>query len=186
MNEFSNVRDSYFKLKVMYKNTFFEDNRKKRNLTANNCIFGQKLSHIWQKQSSWQFFNRWFDLGRKLALTERQEMRTWTRDHPTFSIRDWSDGKDKNKTKHNFCIHMFTLRQHAYAFTSAINGCIILKIFKLKCRASSFKWKTAICLNLPKTLFRVASSLLIDMLFYSHLEIQQVNTQDIRDAITFL
>ena len=29
MNEFSNVRDSYFKLKVMYKNTHFEDNRKK-------------------------------------------------------------------------------------------------------------------------------------------------------------
>ena len=79
-------------------------------------------------------------------------MRTWTRNHPTFSIRDWSDGKDKNKTKHNFCIHMFTLRQHAYAFTSAINGYIIL----------------------------------IDMLFYSHLEIQQVNTQDIRDEITFL
>ena len=43
-----------------------------------------------------------------------------------------------------------------------------------------------ICLNLPETLFRVASSLLIDMLFYSHLEIQQVNTQDIRDEITFL
>ena len=54
MNEFSNVRDSYFKLKVMYKNTYFEDNRKKRNLTANNCIFGQKLSHIWQNQSSSQ------------------------------------------------------------------------------------------------------------------------------------
>ena len=52
MNEFSNVRDSYFKLKVMYKNTYFEDNRKKRNLTANNCIFGQNLSHIWQNQSS--------------------------------------------------------------------------------------------------------------------------------------
>ena len=48
---------------------------------------------------------------------------------PTFSIRDWSDGKDENKTKHNFCIHMFTLRQHAYAFTSAINGCIILTFF---------------------------------------------------------
>ena len=81
---------------------------------------------------------------------------------------------------------MFTLRQHAYAFTSAINGCIILTILKLECRASSFKWKTVICLNLPETLFRVASSLLIDILFYSHLEIQQVKTQDIRDEITFL
>ena len=50
MNKFSNVRDSYFKLKLMYM--YFEDNRKKRNLTANNCIFGQKLSHIWQNQSS--------------------------------------------------------------------------------------------------------------------------------------
>ena len=52
MNEFSNVRDSYFKLKVMYKNTYFEENRKKINLTANNCIFGQKLLHIWQNQDS--------------------------------------------------------------------------------------------------------------------------------------
>ena len=33
--------------------------------------------------------------------------------------------------------------------------------------------KTVICLNLPETLFRVASSLLIDMLFYSHLEINK-------------
>ena len=32
MNEFSNARDSYFKLKVMYKNTYFEDNRKKEIL----------------------------------------------------------------------------------------------------------------------------------------------------------
>ena len=31
----------------------------------------------------------------------------------------------------------------------------------------------------------MASSLLIDMLIYSHLENQQVNTQDIRDEITF-
>ena len=30
MNELINVRDSYFKLKVMYKNTYFEDNRKKK------------------------------------------------------------------------------------------------------------------------------------------------------------
>ena len=52
MNEFSNVRHSYLKLKVMNKNTYIEDNRKKRNLTANNCIFDPKLSHIWQNQSS--------------------------------------------------------------------------------------------------------------------------------------
>ena len=32
MIEFSNVRDSYFKLNVMYKNTYFEDNRKKEIL----------------------------------------------------------------------------------------------------------------------------------------------------------
>ena len=50
-DEFSNVRDFYFKLKVMYKNTYFEDTEK-RNLTVNNCIFGQKLSHIWQNKSS--------------------------------------------------------------------------------------------------------------------------------------
>ena len=43
-----------------------------------------------------------------------------------------------------------------------------------------------ICLNLPETLFRVASSLLIDMLFYYHFEIQQVNTQDIRDEFFFV
>ena len=35
MNEFSNVRNSYFKLKVMY--TYFEDNRE-RNLTANTKL----------------------------------------------------------------------------------------------------------------------------------------------------
>ena len=48
MNEFSNVRDSYFKLKVMYKKTYFEDNRKKEILrpiiaysTKNYHTFGR-------------------------------------------------------------------------------------------------------------------------------------------------
>ena len=85
-------------------------------------------------------------------------MRTWTRNHPTFSIWDWSDGKDKNKTKHIFCIHMFTIRQHAYAFTSAINGCIILTIFKLECRASSFRERRSLFqVNNLKDLFKDVS-----------------------------
>ena len=51
MNEFSNVRVSHLKLKVMYKNTQFEDSRKKKSYGQLFHI-RQKLSYIGQNQSS--------------------------------------------------------------------------------------------------------------------------------------
>ena len=45
MNEFSNVRDSYFKLKVMYKNTYFEDNKKKEEILRPIIAYSAKYYH---------------------------------------------------------------------------------------------------------------------------------------------
>ena len=49
MNEFSNVRDSYFKFKVMYKNSYFEDNGKKKEILPPIIAYSAKNYHTFGK-----------------------------------------------------------------------------------------------------------------------------------------